>query len=163
MNGEAVYYVHKHVIPAAFDLLPGRMGSREAHAFLIAIGLQESGFDFRAQQPKPIAVGYWMFEKGGGVQGVLTHRSTAATIRSVLATLNYVPMAADCYQAIEHNDVLACVFARLLLWTLPGPLPSIAQPERAWLQYMQAWRPGKPHPETWDGHFAEAWRTVIDE
>ena len=163
MNGETTFYVHRHIIPAAFDLLPGRMASRDAHAMLLSIGLQESGFADRLQHPKGPARGYWQFEKGGGVHGVLTHPSTFSAIRSVLTALNYLPLEADCYAAIEHNDVLACAFARCLLWTLPGALPTLAQPERGWDQYLAAWRPGTPHAETWDGHFSSAWRTVLEE
>jgi len=45
-------------------------------------------------------------------------------------------------------------FARLLLWTLPSALPTTA--DEGWTQYLDAWRPGKPHPATWAGHWATA-------
>jgi hypothetical protein len=67
------------------------------------------------------------------------------------------------YSAIEHNDVLAAVFARLLLWTVPGRLPGRAEPVRAWNQYLSAWNPGKPHEETWAPLFELAWSYQVNE
>jgi hypothetical protein len=64
--------------------------------------------------------------------------------------------------AIEHNDILAACFARLLLWTDPRLLPQ--GPERAvdgWAQYLATWRPGKPHAATWGGHFSTAWASDL--
>lgn len=163
MNDDAVYYTHKYTVPAALALLPGRMTTPSAKAMLLAIGMQESRFDNRVQLPNGPAHGYWQFEKGGGVRGVLGHASTAPIIVHVLQTLNYRANEAECYAAISHNDVLACVFARLLLWTVPGALPIPSDPQRAWLQYLNGWRPGKPHPQTWPAFYAEAWRIVTEE
>lgn len=163
MNNECIYYVHTYVVPAALDLLPGRMDTPAARAMLLAIGLQESAFDDRVQAPNGPAHGFWQFEKGGGVKGVLTHPVTAPILLPVLQTLNYQADVTECYQAIVHNDVLACVFARLLLWTVPGSLPGIREPERGWTQYLAGWRPGKPHPATWSTNFMEGWRTVLEE
>lgn len=148
-----------HVFPAAFSLLPEGMDSPEARAMLVAIGLQESGFLHRAQIGGP-AHGFWQFEKGGGVAGVLTHPSTARLAADVCESLRYEPEAWACYVALEHNDVLACCFARLLLWTLPGSLPAADEADEGWHQYLDAWRPGKPHRETWAGHFGAAWELV---
>lgn len=145
-------FVSAHVIPTAMALLPARLDAPEARALLVAIGLQESRFEHRRQVRGP-AHGFWQFESGGGVHGVLTHRSSKPLIVPVLELLRYAP--GDCYDAITHNDVLACVFARLLLWTHPRPLPSSAA--AAWLYYLECWRPGKPHRETWDRFYEQAW------
>lgn len=152
-------YLFAHVVPAAFALLPPAMGSETASAMLLAIALQESKCQHRQQIGGP-ANGFWQFEKGGGVAGVLTHRATAAHARRICDTLRYEPNAFACYQAIQDNDVLACCFARLLLWTVPGPLAARDESQVGWRQYLEGWRPGKPHPQTWDAHFARAWEMV---
>lgn len=159
------FHTYAHTIPAAYSLLPERMQSPNATAMLLAIGLQESEFAARRQLPKGPARGFWQFERAGGVVGVLEHRSTAHAIKKVLEALQY-PVSSDsytCHTAIEHNDVLACCFARLLLWTLPTALPGRLEIEVAWDQYLDAWRPGKPHVETWPDNFAMAWSIVSPE
>jgi len=163
MSGGTMYYIHKDIIPVAMSLLPARMTSPEARAMLLAIGLQESKFAYRVQVPSGPAHGFWQFEKGGGVRGVLGHEATAPVIIPVLQTLGYRANEADCYAAITHNDVLACVFARLLLWTVPGALPKRHEAPKGWAQYLNGWRPGKPHPFPWPVNFEEGWRTVMEE
>ena len=128
---------------------------------LLSVGLQESRFEHRRQIGGP-ARGFLMFEQGGGVRGVLTHPATKVHIQSVLAALEYDPAsdAAACWTAIEHQDILASAFARLLLWTLPDPLPARGEAAEGWEQYLAAWRPGKPHAPTWDKFFNDAWKVV---
>ena len=147
-----------HALTPALRLLPPNMDSTAACAMVIAICLQESRLRHRRQTNGP-ARGYAQFEQGGGVRGVLTHPASKPHIRAVLSDLDY-PEGADaevCYAAIEHNDILAAAFARLLLWTLPDKLPERDAPETGWQQYIRAWRPGKPHRATWDGFFHAAW------
>jgi hypothetical protein len=147
----------KHFIEPGLSLLPERMDTPEARIMLVAIGLQESRFEYRFQIGGP-ARGFWQFEKGGGVAGVITHGSTRESIARVCSDLRFECTPESCYIAIAYSDALACVFARLLLWTLPLPLPG--NTDSAWNQYLQAWRPGKPHPEMWDGHYAKAKKMV---
>lgn len=137
-------FVRAEIMPAAFALLPARLDSRAARVMVLAIGLQESRFEHRRQVRGP-ARGFWQFEHGGGVRGVLRHAASRPLLLPILATLQYE--SDECFEAIVHNDVLACVFARLLLWTHPKPLPADA--DAAWRYYIDTWRPGKPHPETW--------------
>lgn len=162
MDPETLYFVHTRIVPTTLSLLPARMNTPPARAMLLAIGLQESGFIHRVQVGGP-AHGFWQFEKGGGVRGVLGHAATQPLIHSVCDVLRYPPTEAGCYAAIVHNDVLACAFARLLLWTVPGALALPHEPQKGWTQYLSGWRPGKPHPEKWDRYFAEAWRTVRED
>jgi hypothetical protein len=112
--------------------------------------------------PNGPAHGFWQFEKHGGVKGVLEHRTTAPIVLPICTQLCYRDLAVitTCYEAIVHNDVLACVFARLLLWTLPDMLPNEDEASEAWSQYLKAWRPGKPHRKTWNDCYATAWRIV---
>lgn len=146
------------VYAASLRLLPDNMHSKAARAMVLAIGLQESRFEHRRQIAGP-ARGFWQFELGG-IAGVLTHQATRPHIMDVLAKLRYDASPHTSYVAIEHNDLLACCYARLLLWTLTERLPWVDEPERGWWQYLSAWRPGKPHEETWPEFYRQAWGTV---
>jgi hypothetical protein len=148
----------QNAIAPALRILPAKMDSDAAIAMMVAIGLQESRLEHRAQIGGP-ARGYWQFELGGGVRGVLTHPASKPHIQAVLTALDYDPASdpAACYAAIEHNDALAAAFARLLLWTLPEALPARTAPGSGWSQYLSAWRPGRPHPDLWPAYFADAW------
>lgn len=155
------FFLQNALVPA-LRLLPLKMDSPAARAMVVAICLQESRLKYRRQNGGP-ARGYAQFEQGGGVRGVLTHAASKPHIQVVLTALDYSPDAdaLDCYAAIEHNDILAAAFARLLLWTLPQALPVQNAPGSAWTQYTEAWRPGKPIRETWDGFYEQAWEIVL--
>lgn len=145
-------------IRPALRLLPPAMTSRPAIAMLLAIGMQESVvFAHRRQMAGGPARGFWQFERGGGVRGVLEHAATRKLAAAVCDRLCYRPERGVVHTAIEHNDVLAAVFARLNLWWLSDPLPKEGDPDEGWRQYMAAWQPGKPHRRTWDAYFERAW------
>ena len=158
-----IAHILRHTVPAAYDVLHAWpwLNSPAASAMLIAIGLQESGFLVRRQAGGGPARGFWQFERSG-IAGVLQHTTTAVPIRDALHALRYgrTIKAVGCHTLVEHHDTLACVFARLLIWTLPGALPTRMEPETAWAQYLEGWRPGRPRPETWDANFTEAWERV---
>lgn len=149
-------FVLAHTIPAALSLLPPAMDTPEARVMLLAIGLQESRFAHRVQIDGP-ARGYWQFENAGAL-AVLHHKSSQNGAIAVCDALGYRTGAVFVYDALSDNDVLACAFARLLLWTLPNALPATA--DDGWRQYLKAWRPGRPHPETWAGNWELALETV---
>lgn len=155
----ALPYLRNTAIPTALSLLPPKMDTPEARNFLVAIVLQESNAEHRRQIQGP-AMGFAQFEKGGGVEGVLSHPATTNHIRAVLQAMAYDFTPETSYRAIEHNDVLAMVYARLLLYSLPQRLPGQWEHELAWSQYLKAWRPGKPHPATWAGNYREGWARV---
>jgi hypothetical protein len=163
----ALPYVVRFVIPTALAVLEdlaaelghpaaGKLDRADGRATLIAIGLQESRFEHRCQIRGP-ARGFWQFEEGGGFHGVLGHNATHQLSTKVLAALQY-PGAE--FEALTHNDVLACCFARLLLWTHPEALPGQNEADAAWDYYESVWRPGKPHPETWLAFWHQAWVEV---
>jgi hypothetical protein len=152
-------YLHAVVFPAAFALLPPKMDTPNAKAMLLAIALQESGCLARAQYGRGPARSFHQFEVGG-VAGVLTHGASREHLYRVLLTMVYPPSAAAVHAAIEHNDILAAVCARLLLWTDAKPLPGPTEAPAGWETYLRCWRPGKPHRGTWDAHYATAWRLV---
>ncbi len=145
----------------ALYLLPPKMDTLPARAMCMAVCLQESRLEHRHQIGGP-AHGYGQFEQGGGVRGVLTHPATKPHTRSVLEALDYSPDSSpeQCYIAIEHNDILAAAFVRLNLYWLPNVLPARGDPEGAWNQYIASWRPGKPHRESWNELYANAWEAV---
>lgn len=157
MNATA-RYVATHVYPVMSALLPVAMTSPQAFAMLTAIGLQESRFMVRRQYGPGPARGFWQFEMGG-VEGVLEHSASRGAAVNVCAVLGYNPGdTRGVHLALEHNDVLAACFARLLLWTDPRMVPQDASKSTdGWIQYLACWRPGRPHPETWAGHFTAAW------
>lgn len=161
MNAETLYYVHRHVWPAAMALLPGAMNTQEAEAEILAAGLQESEFEARVQGSSGPAHGYWQFERNGGVKELLSDDRTASLLATALHTLNYPRDVKACYNGIVDNDVLACCFARVLLWKFPERLPTMNEPQRGWEQYNKSWRPGKPRPKDWPDNFAEAWKIVL--
>ena len=163
VNDRMVDHATHFVLPAAMSLLPSKMDSRQARAMLIAIGLQESRFAHRVQVPDGPAHGFWQFELRGGVAGVLKHPQTEDLTRRVLQILGYTATPEECYTAIIDNDTLACIFARLLLWTVPSRLPLAHEHNLAWDNYLEGWRPGKPHRGTWDAFYAEAWRRVQEQ
>jgi hypothetical protein len=149
----------------ASNLWPGKMLSANSRAMLIAIGLQESQFLHRAQLGGGPARGLWQFELGAtpqsGVRGILNHVATRGIIRDLLTALNYDDSPETSYRVIEHNDLLAITYARLLLWTVAGALPTRGQHQYAWDYYISGWHPGKPHRATWDAFYDEAWEMVL--
>lgn len=138
-----------------------------AEAMMIAIGLQESRFIHRDQvvagkppgQVGP-ATGFWQFERGGGVAGVMQHARSAHIARAAAEAAG-VPWDRDAvwrsFTAPAGDDLAAC-FARLLLFTDPAPVPTaaVSAEEEAWAYYLRNWRPGKPHRATWGGFWREA-------
>lgn len=151
--------VRDTLIPAAALLLPGVSFADEAKVMLIAIGLQESRFEHRRQIKGP-ARGFWQFEAGGGTAGVLHHRATSAMASRIVSGRLERPSTYSVNEALAADDVLACAFARLLLFTDPRPLPPLGNAQAAWDYYVRNWRPGKPHRHTWDALYAKALAAV---
>ena len=146
------------LIKDSLDLLPLKMRGKKAERMLLAIGYQESGFTTRVQTRGP-AVGFWQFEKMGGLYGVLEHSTTKELARnwSENWTQNKEGKALDVlYEGFKtaEYDHLACLFARLLLWTHPKALPTTE--DEAWRYYLDVWRPGKPHRNRWVNN----WKTA---
>ena len=159
--------VPSHVVKAvneALRLLPQAMDSKEARVMLYAIGLQESRFTHRAQVidggGKGPARGYWQFERGGGVRGVLRHPASKFWMHSVCNARNVPAQETSVWLAMETDDVLAAAAARLLLFTDPSKLPAIGEQSASWSYYIRNWRPGKPHPRTWPECYETALKAV---
>ncbi len=142
-----------HLLPAKFDGLPARV-------LLAAIGMQESEFSYRQQVSGP-ARGFWQFEQGGGVRGVLAHPVSGPYARSICGLRAVAPVESDVYAALLTDDMLACAFARLLLFTDPAPLPAIGDIQASWAYYQRNWRPGEPHADAWAGNYFAAHAAVV--
>lgn len=154
--------------------LPPGTDTIVARLIMLTIGLQESKFEHRRQMitevvdgkkklvPKGPAVSFWQFEEGnamsrGGVWGVLNHFRVGPLAKAVCRELGVEPDAHTVWKAMETNDVLAACMARLLLLADPQKLPAVGDVEGAWKLYAErAWRPGKPHKETWAGNYEQA-------
>lgn len=146
------------ILTPALALLPAKMDSKLARIMLLAIGLQESRFLYRRQIGNGIARGYWQFERGGGVKGVMEH-SASSSLASEVCKARGVPFERQAvYEALEHDDILAACFARLLLWTDPKAIADDA--DEGWSLYTRVWRPGKPHPKTWPDFYRQAQKTI---
>ena len=148
------------IVPALTRL---KMDSPAARRFMLAIALQESRLAHRRQvsadgSESGPASSYWQFEKNGGCRGVITHRDTGPIMRRVCEDFDIDVNALSLWEAMRYQDVVAACAARLLIYTLPAPLPETAMD--GWAQYISAWRPGKPHPDTWVANWALAHKSV---
>lgn len=94
--------IKAQAIEPAFLLLPARMESAEAVQMLLSIGLQESRFTYRRQIGGP-ARGFWQFERGGGVAGVLRHPSSRDAALKVCDARGVKPEAEQVYQQLEFD------------------------------------------------------------
>ena len=144
----------------ALLLLPAKMTSPAAEVMLLAIGLQESRLTHRRQIGGP-ARGLFQFERGGGVAGVLRHPASRDHAVRVCDARGVAPVPEQVYQRLEHDDVLAAAFARLLLYTDPARLPAVGEVGASWDLYLRTWRPGRPHRHTWGVLYAQAMEAVI--
>ena len=174
-SSEVVWHIWRHIFPAAFSLLPGKMDTPQARAQVLAIGFQESDFVARQQggtrrkAGQGPAKGFWQFEKAGGCPELLEPGLAVYTL-TACAALGYPnPTAADLHEAIEHNDVLALIGARLLLYKDPRTMPESTQVDKGWQIYVARWRPGAVTEggrravearERWTGSFHRAWEIL---
>lgn len=138
--------------------LGGPMVAKPAKILLLAIAGQESSWAARYQNapsssPGP-ARGFWQFEQGGGVHGVLTHAASKDLAAKVCESLDVAVNEAAVWRALEGSDLLAAMFARLLLWTDPYAVPT--EQDAGWDCYLRLWRPGAPRPDDWPDNWAAA-------
>lgn len=147
------------IVPTFQHLLPGKFDSQQARVLVLAIMIQESGLRTRQQDGGP-ARGLAQFEQAGGIRGVLEHPASRPYARAVCGLRAVAPVSSDVYAAFLSDDLLACAFSRLLLWTDAAPLPAMGDAEGAWAYYVNNWRPGKPRPSDWPANYAAALEAV---
>lgn len=141
------------------ETIGGPPPSNAAERLLLAIALQETGLKHRYQVLSSgapgAARGWWQFERGGGVIGVLSHPATKSLAATLCRACDVEPDAAAVWRAIEGHDLLAAGLARLLVFTDPHPLPTTEH--AAWQLYAdRLWRPGRPHADRWPQSWAAA-------
>lgn len=124
--------------------------------FLGAIALQESGqrarFQVLSTGHPGAARGFWQFEAGGGVRGVMRHARTRQAAQRLCAACLVRFEEVAIWRALEGHDVLAAGLARLLVFSDGAALPTTAG--AGWKYYLRTWWPGKPHPVAWASHWA---------
>jgi hypothetical protein len=160
----------KTAIIPALSLLNPKLDTPAARAMLICVSLQESGLRARRQmldardhwwESRPGAAnGLFMFERDGGVRGVMRHAAASAIVVPVIDAMLCPRDPYAVHEALIHNDVLACVLARALLYSTPDAMPGPNEADKGWAIYLKAWRPGKPHPEVWPENYRIAWEAV---
>lgn len=153
--------IMRSAILPALAILPSAMDTPQARVELLAIGLQESGFQHRKQMGNGPARGFWQFEQGtrvtrGGVWGVYLHDSSRFWLDKLCASRGVQFLPDSIWRALETDDVLAAGVARLMLFTDPKRLPAVDDADGAWGLYLRTWRPGKPRPDTWPGFHTQA-------
>lgn len=147
----------------SYTLLPTKLESYWARVFQAAAGYQETKYLTRFQYGGGPARGYWQFEEGGAVKGVMEFKADggkiAALARQVCHARGVPFVRHTVWEALAKDDVLAAAFARLLMYTDPYALPTTQ--DAAWTAYAKRlWRPGKPHPDEWPESWAFALRVV---
>ena len=161
----------KTAIIPALSLLDPKLDTPAARALLICIALQETGLRARRQmleardhwwESKPgKGHGFWQFERDGATRGVMVrHAAASAIVLPVIDALLYPRDPYAVHEALIHNDVLACVLARALLYSTPDAMPRPNEADKGWAIYLKAWRPGKPHSEAWPENYRIAWEAV---
>lgn len=153
--------VIKDILNPGLAQLPLAMDSTKARWLMLTTGLQESKFEHRFQVlnggGKGAARSFWQCEEGGAVKGVMTHHATGAHLHRICDERGVAWERRAVWNAIENDDLLACALARLNYWWTPGSLPEVGDYEGSWRLYCDvAWRPGKPHRETWNGYCDDA-------
>ena len=161
---------YRHIVRPACEAAAARhkrpaLASRDAYRVLLAIAGQESKLVETIQRGadrRPLvnlARGFWQFESGGGVAGVLRHPA-AAWCRTEIVEMGYPLHNETLHWALAYDQRLAAIMARALLWTDPQPLPR--DEKGAWELYLRTWRPGKPHPATWPDWWRRAEAALAD-
>jgi len=147
------------IIVPALGTLPEEMDSPQARLMLLAIAPQETGLRTREQQGGP-ARGLWQFERNG-VLAVMHSTSTADIVFNWCDANGITYGSNTIYERLALDDELSCVFARLLLWADPRPLPEVGDCMGAWNLYERCWRPGRPSYTRWrDTAYPEALKAL---
>lgn len=154
-------FLHRILTPG-LEVMASVCGVRVSAAatrWLLAVALQKSALEARYQRIGSAilagpARGWWQFDQGGGVKGVLRHPTSAARAGKLCDWYAVEREPHAVWRALEGHDGLATGFARLLLLTDPRPIPDTV--DTAWICYLRLWRPGKPHPNAWPAHWRAA-------
>jgi hypothetical protein len=133
-----------------------------ARVELLAISGIEASWSARVQGGGGPAHGLWQFEGGpmSGTAQVMLHAPSQLGL--VCEGLGLAVDRNELYNALIVNDRLACVLARLLLWTDPKPLPALGDEAEGWHCYVRNWHPGAPRPNEWPEIYKRSLAAVVD-
>ena len=112
----------------------------EARCMLLAIAGQESGWRNIHQDGGP-AVDPWQHEIGS-IRALKLNITTQRYMHSMARAVGCGTDPDSIYAALLGDMRLAYGCARLLLWTVPQPLPAIGDHTETLRQYRWTWRPG---------------------
>ena len=151
-------YALSLVIRPVLSWMGSRYSSVDAERMMLAIGIQESGFQHRRQivgiaEYGP-ARGWWQFERPGVAEALSDDR------HDLVMRLGLPTDPDQLHSILQWSEVGATVCARLLLWGYPDPLPGPSYPDEGWRQYTARWRPGKPAPQRWGSAWERACKAV---
>jgi hypothetical protein len=129
-----------------------------AERFLLAIAFQESGLRTRIQvtdHGDGPAASFLQFERGG-IQGLMRHAKTREVFRAACMLVGCAWDVGEIHALFKttDGDWLAAVAGRLNLLWYPKKLPTTQND--AWGQYLEIWRPGKPHESRWASSWGRA-------
>lgn len=144
------------VVQPTLAWMGGSYDNPRAIALLLAIAQVESLCRWRRQIRGP-ARSFWQIEPATGLD-ILRTRPNAREFWQRLHLPE--PTPTNVRAALEFSDTGACMIARELLWSrIKANLPQLEDDaaEEALRQYLQAWRPGRPHPDK----FVEAWPLAV--
>lgn len=95
-------------------------------------------------------VGHQLGDQLAQVVGGLVDFGVGVYWLSIVCAARGVPFEPRAiWERLEMDDVLAVAVARLMLFTDSKRLLAVDDAQGGWALYARAWRPGKPHPETW--------------
>lgn len=148
MNAAAFYT--RILTPAAefAATLDPRLDSPATRLQMLATAGYESGWQFRAQYPVAIALGFWM-DQQNAVQLLLDNPMSGGFLREGAPLLCIGDTAAEIHAASQYNDAIAYLIARLLAWCDPHPVPAIGDEEGCWQAYLRAQNPGAVSRARW--------------
>lgn len=148
--------IRRIIIEPALDLLPPGLGGNRAELMLLAIGLEESDFLERRPASGPER-GFWRMGPEDDIVGaVLRHPGTAPLAVAACDLRSVPPIEERVFAELEHDDLLAAVFARLRLHVEGERLPAVGEVAEAWDLYCRAWCPATRDRRGWDRHYARA-------
>lgn len=148
--------IRRTAIEPALRLLPEGMGGARAEVMLLAIGLQESGFVQRRPDIGPER-GFWRARPDDDMVGIVLRHPFSAPLAVAACDARRVPPIEErVFAALEHDDVLAAAFARLLLHSEGERLPPVGEVADAWTLYCRIWRPAQEQRQSWDRSYALA-------
>lgn len=176
--------LNTQLIPSTLALCPSLTWNDQARVLIGAICLQESGGRDVQQEGNGPADGYPQFE----VEAIREILENAATAKMAMQAVHasgildfgseqdaqgnqgaagpgVSPLSPSQIATVVHAKflnfpTLQIVFARLMLWANPNPLPELGDCDDAWNYYDSTWHPGRPRRETWDAYYAQSLNAV---